>query len=192
VNLITLDEVGIVIPRPGWAGRRRAQIRAALLIAGTVVVATLIVIALARRPHGRSHAAMTTAELTKIAQGLVPPVGTTGWRITVVRTSREGTTWAVVPILFGRVDGTPVFTGAIRDCRRFHDLLTGRADATSRSAQADPAGDIGHMPAPDPGQSGTSLQGGSFVEGPAAVPLAVAGPLSPDAPDSPPPAVPSG
>ena len=68
---------------------------------------------------------MTTAELARVAQGVIPSEGTTGWRITVLAT-RPATTYAVVPIRFGRVDGRPVFTGSQRDCSRFHDLLTGR------------------------------------------------------------------
>lgn len=68
-----------------------------------------------------------TAELERIVRGVIPQVGTTGWRITVTGDTHGGTTgYAVVPILYSRLDGAPVFRGGQRDCSRVYDLLTGR------------------------------------------------------------------
>ncbi len=84
---------------------------------------------------------MTSVELERIARDVVPPIGATGWRITVLDT-RPATTYAVVPILFGRLDGRPVFTGAQRDCHRFYELLSGGAlRSAPRSVVADNPGD---------------------------------------------------
>lgn len=80
---------------------------------------------------------MTTVELERIAQGVIPPVGATGWRITVL----DRATYAVVPILFGRVDGAPVFRGAQRDCHRMYDLLEGRAPTPRRARDIPAASD---------------------------------------------------
>lgn len=86
---------------------------------------------------------MTTLELARIAERIVPPVGATGWRLTVI-TTRPATVYAVVPVLFGRVDGRPVFSGNQADCNRMYDLITGAA-APRRvqvSAIADSAGSV--------------------------------------------------
>jgi len=61
------------------------------------------------------------AGLERIARDVVPPVGATGWRITVL----DRTTYAVVPVIGGRLDGKPVFRGSQADCHRFDDILTG-------------------------------------------------------------------
>jgi len=77
---------------------------------------------------------MTTVELARIAERIVPPVGATGWRLTVI-TTRPATVYAVVPVLFGRVDGRPVFSGSQADCNRMYDLIT-EAPASRRAQNA--------------------------------------------------------
>jgi hypothetical protein len=87
---------------------------------------------------------MTNVELERLARDVVPPVGTTGWRLTVLE-ARPTTTYAVVPILYGLRDGRPVFKGEQRDCHAMYDLLNGRRP-TLRSAPhsvAEPAQAIG-------------------------------------------------
>lgn len=78
------------------------------------------------------------ADLDRIARAVIPPVGATGWRLTVLHTS-PATAYAVVPVLFGRVDGSPVFCGTQADCTRFHKILSGEA-APSRRAPVMPPG----------------------------------------------------
>lgn len=76
-----------------------------------------------------------TAELERIAHDVIPPVGGTGWRITVddlVGPERR-TVYAVVPVIDGRRDGRPVFRGIQRDAHRFYELLTSGVP-TPRSA----------------------------------------------------------
>jgi len=75
-------------------------------------------------------------ELERIASGVIPPVGATGWRIAVddlVGPERR-TVYAVVPVIDGRRDGRPVFRGDQRDAHRLCSLLAGDAP-TSRSAE---------------------------------------------------------
>lgn len=79
---------------------------------------------------------MTTAELERIARDVVPPVGATGWRATVVGPREH----AVVPIIDGRLDGKPVWRGAQRDIYRLMDILEGRP--ASRRAREIPAAPI--------------------------------------------------
>lgn len=93
-----------------------------------------------------------TLELERATAAVIPPVGATGWRLTVLET-RPVTTYAVVPIIGGRRDGAPVIRGNQRDCTIAYELLTGRAlrsaprsaaeriDVPGRSSLAgDPAG----------------------------------------------------
>lgn len=73
------------------------------------------------------------AELERIAERVVPPISATGWRITVLET-RPATVYAVVPVLGGRLDGAPVFSGVQRDAHTMYELLAGDR-STSRSAR---------------------------------------------------------
>jgi hypothetical protein len=85
------------------------------------------------------------AELERHVATIVPPAAATGWRLTVVDTHRDGTTYGVVPIIAGRRDGALVFTGTQRDCHLLYDLLHGHRP-TLRSAPhsvAEPAQALG-------------------------------------------------
>lgn len=44
MSLISLEEAGIVIPKAGWPGRRRAQLRAALYVVVAFLVAGLLLV----------------------------------------------------------------------------------------------------------------------------------------------------
>ena len=83
-----------------------------------------------------------TVELERIARDVVPPVGATGWRLTVLET-RPSTTYAVVPVIGGRLDGKPVYRGSQADCHRFGDILTGAALRPAPRSVATPSGGAG-------------------------------------------------
>lgn len=92
---------------------------------------------------------MTTLELERAARNVIPSTNATGWRITELGAAADGATiYAVVPIIDGRRDGKPVFSGNQRDTRRMHQLLT--EDPSPRRARDIPAGVHGGRPSTEP------------------------------------------
>jgi hypothetical protein len=105
---------------------------------------------------------MTTAELERIARGLIPTDRWTGWRITETGKADDGATvYAVVPIVDSLLDGKPVFRGSQRDCRRMYGLLTGTGDGRrSRALPGQPAANPRGV-APDTATTATEAPGPS-------------------------------